>query len=61
VLWLVLDIAIPLVAIALMVRGGLVLWRRTKVLTKRLGEASDAVAVANDALAAAQAAAPRRR
>jgi hypothetical protein len=61
VLWLVLDIAIPLVAVLLMARGGLLLWRRTKALTAQVGKASDAVAAANDALAAAQAAAPRGR
>jgi hypothetical protein len=61
VLWLALDIAIPLVAVLLMVRGGLHLWRRTKRLTAEIGKASDAVGVANDALAGAQASAPRRR
>ena len=60
-LWLVLDIAIPLVAVLLMVRGGLLLLSRTKRLTAEVGKASDAVGAANDALAGAQASAPRRR
>jgi hypothetical protein len=59
--WLILDIAIPLVAVLLMARGGLRLWRRTKVLTAQVGQASDAVGSANDAMAAAQASGPRRR
>ena len=60
-LWLILDIAIPLLAVIVLAVLALSLWRRVRALTKQVGEASDAVAVANDALAAAQAAAPRRR
>ena len=59
--WLLLDLLIALAAIAMLVLVLLRLWRRLKSFSRAVREAGDAVAVASDRLAAAQAEAPERR
>ncbi|HUR51509.1 MAG TPA: hypothetical protein VMZ11_05250 [Mycobacteriales bacterium] len=52
--WVLLDVAIALAALGFLAKVLLGLWRRVKVLFTAVGEAGEAVAVASDALAAAQ-------
>jgi hypothetical protein len=61
VLWVLLDVAIGLIAVLGLVMVLLSLWRRVKAFTRAAGEAGDTVGKASDALAAAQAAQPARR
>ena len=60
-LWVLVDVAIGLLAVLGLAVAILRVWRRAKVLTRAVGEAGDAVAVVNERLAAAQAAMPTRR
>ena len=59
--WLLLDLLIALAAIAMLVLVLLRLGRRLTSFSRAGREAGDAVAVARDRLAAAQAEAPERR
>ena len=60
-LWVLLDVAIGLMAVVGLVVALLSLWRRVKAFTRAAGAAGDAVGTASDALAAAQATQPARR
>ena len=60
-LWVLVDIAIALAALAALVKGALTLWKHAKALTRQVGEASARVAAAQEPLATAQAAVPARR
>jgi hypothetical protein len=57
--WLLVDLAVPLLAVLLLVLAAVTLWKRLKRLTRTAREAGERVGPASDALAAAQAATPR--
>lgn len=52
--WILLDVAIALAALVVLAVLVLGLYRKVKALSRAVGEAGDTVAVASDALAAAQ-------
>ena len=60
-LWVLVDVAIGLMAVLGLALAVLRLWRRAKALTRAVGDAGEAVAAVNERLAAAQAAMPTRR
>jgi hypothetical protein len=56
--WILLDLAIAFAALGLLAVLVLSLYRKVKALSRAVGTAGETVAVASDALAAAQSAGP---
>jgi hypothetical protein len=56
--WLLVDLAVPLLAVLLLVLAGAKLWKGLKGLFRAAREAGEKVGPASDALAAAQGATP---
>ncbi len=56
--WILIDVAIAFVALAVLAVLVLGLYRKVKALSRAVGTAGETVAVASDALAAAQSAGP---
>jgi len=56
--WLLVDLAVPLLAVVLLALSGVKLWKGVKRLFRTAREAGEKVGPASDALAAAQAATP---
>ncbi len=54
-LWLAIDLLLALVAVGLLLLVAVRLWHKVRAFSRAVGEASTAVGVAADALAAAQA------
>ncbi len=52
--WILIDLALALLALGVLAVLGLGLWRKVKALSRTVGEAGKAVATATDALALAQ-------
>lgn len=53
--WVLVDIAVPLLAVFLLVVAMIRLWKALKRLFRTMGESGERVGPASDALAAAQA------
>ena len=56
--WVLVDVAIAVLAVLLLVLASVTLWKRLKELFRTAREAGEKVGPATDALAAAQAATP---